>query len=64
MDMTPREYQQYVQRKMKKSPLGTERLCVNGVECVFNVYECRHSAELLRFCNSVERNRCLTARCV
>ena len=24
MDMTPREYQQYVQRKMKKSPLGKD----------------------------------------
>ena len=42
--------------------INAERLCINGVECVLNVYECRHSAELLRFCDSVERNRCLTAR--
>ena len=37
MDMTPREYQQYVQRKMKKSPLGKD-VClaffVGGAICV------------------------------
>ena len=37
MDMTPREYQQYVQRKMKKSPLGKD-VClaffVGGAICL------------------------------
>ncbi len=37
MNMTPREYQQYVQRKMKKSPLGKD-VClaffVGGAICV------------------------------
>ena len=37
MDMTPREYQQYVQRKMKKSPLGKDvclAFLVGGAICV------------------------------
>ena len=37
MDMTSREYQQYVQRKMKKSPLGKDvclAFLVGGVICV------------------------------
>ena len=36
MDMTPREYQQYVQRKMKKSPLGKDvclAFLVGGAIC-------------------------------
>ena len=40
MDMTPREYQQYVQRKMKKSPLGKD-VClaffVGGAICVLGL---------------------------
>ena len=37
MDMTPREYQQYVQRKMKKSPLGKDvclAFLVGGAICL------------------------------
>lgn len=37
MDMTPQEYQQYVQRKMKKSPMG-KNVClafvIGGLICV------------------------------
>ena len=41
MDMTPREYQQYVQRKMKKSPLGrdmTWAFLVGGAICALGQY--------------------------